>query len=87
VAKATLILPRLLHDSVGVGKLRVEGRTLKDAFEDAYRKLPTLRRHLCADGGGFRAHVLCFLNDDQRPLDTPLKDGDEILIAQAISGG
>ena len=87
MARATLVLPRLLHDSVGVGKVRVEGRTLKEAFEDAYRKLPTLRQHLCVEGGAFRPHVLCFLNDDRRPLDTPLEDGDEILIAQAISGG
>jgi molybdopterin converting factor small subunit len=87
VAKATLILPRLLQESVGTNRLKVEGRTLRDALEDAYRRLPALRHHLCQDDGEFRAHVLCFLKDEQRPLDSPVNDGDEITIFQAISGG
>lgn len=87
MARATLVLPRLLHESVGTARLRVEGRTLRDALEDAYRRLPALRLHLCDEDGGFRAHVLCFHEGERRPMTTPIKDGDEILIVQAISGG
>ena len=87
MARATLLLPRLLGDSIGVSRLQVEGRTLRDALEDAYRRSPALKQHLCDEGGGFREHVLCFHEGEQRPMNTPLKDGDEISIVQAISGG
>jgi molybdopterin converting factor small subunit len=87
VARATLILPRILQESVGTVKLQVEGRTVADALEDAYRRLPALRHHLCEDSGRFRAHILCFLEDEQSPLNSQIKDGDKISIFQAISGG
>ncbi len=87
MARAMLILPRILQESVGTIRLQVEGRTLRDALEDAYRRLPALRHHLCEDDGDFRAHILCFLENEQRPLNSPIQDGDEISILQAISGG
>ena len=87
MAHATLVLPRLLQDAVGATRLQVEGRTLRDALEDAYRRLPALRQHLCEESGRFRAHVLCFLKDEQKPLSSKLEEGDEISIYQAISGG
>jgi len=87
VAKATLVLPRILQEAVGTTRLQVEGRTLRDAFEDAYRRLPALRHHLCEESGRFRAHILCFLKDEQKPLSSKLEEGDEISIYQAISGG
>lgn len=68
-----------------------EGESLREALEDAYRKVPTLRALLCDESGKFRPHVLCFLNEvNSRWLDRPeqrLKDGDRITILQAISGG
>ncbi len=87
MAKATLILPRLLLESVGSGRVRVEGRTLREALEDAYRRHPALRLHLCDEAGGFRPHVLCFHEGERHPMNTPIEDGDEIEIFQAISGG
>jgi molybdopterin converting factor small subunit len=87
MARATLILPRVLQEAVGSIRIQVEGRTVGDAMEDAYRRVPALRDHLCDDGGRFRAHVLCFHEGERRPMTTKLKDGDEISIFQAISGG
>ena len=87
MAKATLVLPRILQESVGTTTLQVEGRTLRDALEDAYRRLPALRHHLCEESGRFRAHILCFLRNEQKPLSSTLEEGDEISIYQAISGG
>ena len=85
--RATLVLPRILQEAVGTTRLSVEGRTVRDALEDAYRRLPALRHHLCEESGRFRAHILCFLQDEQKPLSSKLEDGDEISIYQAISGG
>ena len=87
MARATLILPRVLHESVGTARLAVEGRTLRDALEDAYSRLPALRHHLCDERGRLRAHVLCFLQGEQRPMTAEIREGDEISILQAISGG
>lgn len=87
MARATLVLPRVLQESIGTTRLQVQGRTLGDALEDAYRQIPALRHHLCQEDGEFRAHVLCFLEGDRKPLDSKLSDGDEISIFQAISGG
>ena len=87
MSRATLVLPRVLQEAVGTTKLQVEGKTLRDALEDAYRRLPTLRHHLCEEDGRFRAHVLCFLEGERKRMTSKLKDGDEISIYQAISGG
>jgi sulfur-carrier protein len=91
VARVTLELPSLLRDVLPEGSISLEGSTVHEALEDAYRKLPTLRVHLYDESGQFRQHVLCFLNDvNTRWLDSAgqkLKDGDCITILQAVSGG
>jgi molybdopterin converting factor small subunit len=90
MARVTLELPSLLRNVLAEGSLEIEGNTLDEALEDAYARLPGLRVHLCDESGGFRRHVLCFLNEvntrwlDSNPL---LRDGDRITILQAVSGG
>ncbi len=91
VADVTLVLPSMLRDVAGATTLRLRAETLADALEEAYRRVPALRSHLCSDGGRFRPHVLCFHNGkdsrDMPSLSVPLRDGDRISIVQAISGG
>ena len=91
MADVTLILPGLLRHVAGATTLRLSAKTLAGALEEAYRLVPALRSHLCEADGGFRPHVLCFHNAentrDLPSLDVPLRDGDRISIAQAISGG
>lgn len=89
--EVTLVLPRVLSDVLGVGRMRLRASTLAEALEEAYRRHPALRFHLCEDSGAFREHVLCFHNETStRELGTlavRLRDGDEITILQALSGG
>jgi molybdopterin converting factor small subunit len=92
MAQATLELPSLLRTVLGGrASLSVEGETVFDALEDAYRQVPALRVHLCDESGNLRRHVLCFHNDvNTRWMEgeSPrLKDGDCITIMQAVSGG
>ena len=87
MARATLVLPRVLHESVGAARITVEGRTLRDALEDAYGRSPALRHHLVDERGRLRPHILCFLRGMQEPMTSELREGDEISILQAISGG
>jgi molybdopterin converting factor small subunit len=87
----TVVLPRMLADVLGEGRVRVQGRTVAEAMEAAYARLPALRHHLCDESGAFRTHVLCVHNgvSTRRSggLTGRVKDGDEIVILQAISGG
>lgn len=89
--RVTIELPSLLQGVLATNTVSAEGETLRDALEDAYRKVPALRVHLCDETGAFRPHVLCFLNDvNSRWLDDGglrLRDGDSITILQAVSGG
>ena len=87
----TVVLPRMLADVLGEGTLRVQGSTVAEAMEAAYARIPVLRHHLCDESGGFRTHVLCVHNGVSTRqvggLKGRTKDGDEIQILQAISGG
>lgn len=92
MAQATLELPSLLRTVLGGrATLSVEGESVVDALEDAYRQVPALRVHLCDESGRLRRHVLCFHNDvNTRWVEggSPrLSDGDCITIMQAVSGG
>lgn len=86
-----LELPSILRTVAGWKRLEVSGRTIGEALEAAFDRTPVLRHHLTLDSGELRPHVLCVLNNATLPreglLTTPLAEGDEILIHQAISGG
>jgi sulfur carrier protein ThiS len=83
-------LPSVLRLVTGWRRLECRGHTIGEALEAAFEKTPVLRHHMI-DKGELRPHVLCILNGDVLPrgkqLATPVNDGDEILIHQAISGG
>ncbi len=91
IPEVTLVLPSVLAGVLGGGRLRLRAATLREALEEAYRRAPALRSHLCDESGGFRPHVLCFVDDTSTrelgTLDVPLRAGAEITILQAVSGG
>jgi molybdopterin converting factor small subunit len=91
MARAILELPSLLRAVIPKGSIAVEGATVDEALEDAYRQVPVLRVHLCDESGRFRQHVLCYLNDTNTrwlsPEQRRLREGDCITILQAVSGG
>ena len=86
-----LRLPAVLKVAVGTDRIEVRGRNLPEALDAAYAELPQLRYHLTLDSGELRPHVICIVNGESVPrddvADTQLKEGDEVWIHQAISGG
>ena len=52
---------------------------------------PELKRHLFTDDGALRSFVNVFVNDenirDRQQQDTPLAEGDELMIIPAVAGG
>ena len=89
--RVELRLPAVLKVMVGRDRIEVRGRLIPEALEAAYAALPRLRHHLALESGELRPHVLCILNGESVPRDEvyrrELRDGDELWIHQAISGG
>lgn len=87
----TVRLPSVLKVAVGADRIDVAGRTVGEALDAACDALPNLRQHILLASGELRPHVLCLVNDAALHRDGysghALRDGDEIVIHQAISGG
>ena len=85
-------LPSLLRGSVGGrDELHSTGATLGEALEGLLADNPLLRIHLYDDRGKQRPHVLIYFNGENvselEPLDVPLREGDQVTVIQAVSGG
>ena len=68
----------------------VEGRgaTLAALLDDLERQFPGMRFRMIDEQDAIRRHMRVFVNGDEaRTLDVALKEGDEISIVQALSGG
>ena len=87
----TLRLPTVLESAVGAVSMRVDGRTVGEALDAACARFPNLRRHVLQESGALRPHVLCLLNGACLPrasfAEAALRDGDDLEIHQAITGG
>jgi sulfur-carrier protein len=82
-------LPTVLRPFAGgAERVEVEGTTVAEVF--AALDAP-LRRRLTDEQGAVRRHVNVYLRDENiRDLDglqTPLTEGDELLILPSVAGG
>lgn len=87
----TLEVPTLLAPLLqGRRRVPLEADTLAHAL-DVLRAHPALGRHLFDETGALRRHVLVFHNDTSTrwlaSLDVPLRQGDVLVVTQAVSGG
>lgn len=88
----TVVVPTPLRDCTG-GRQRVaaSGATLGEVLDDLAVRLPALERRLRDERGSIRPHVLVFVDGvgvrgsgDQT---TPVREGAEVYVAPAVSGG
>ncbi len=64
------------------------GASVAEVLADLDRRYPGLRFRVVDEQGRLRQHMNVFVNQDRtRDLDTPLQDGDELTLMQALSGG
>jgi molybdopterin converting factor small subunit len=82
-------LPTVLRPFAGgAERVEVEATTVAEAFGALD---PPLRRRLTDDQGAVRRHVNIYLGNDNirdlNGLDTPVHDGDELLILPSVAGG
>ena len=85
-------LPTLLRSSVGGrDSVVVDAGTLREGLETLLAQHPLLRFHLYDDRGRFRTHVIVYYNGESvalmESLDVPLREGDELEVINAVSGG
>jgi len=82
-------LAALLHSyTQGTSVVRASGATIGEVLDDLDRRFRGIRFRLVDEQDSLRPHMRLFLNGaDARDVARPVKDGDEIYIVGALSGG
>ncbi|MFI4975610.1 MAG: MoaD/ThiS family protein [Caulobacterales bacterium] len=84
-----VLLPSQLHSySGGVSRLEAAGATVGAVLDDLDRRFPGLKFRVIDEQDRVRPHMRLFVGQAAaRDLRTPLRDGDELMIFGALSGG
>ena len=88
----TVRLPGQLRQwADGQKQVEVESNSVGDALQNLCIRYPSVGERVLDEGGQRRRFVNVYVNgEDVRLLQedsTPLRDGDEIIIAPAVAGG
>jgi sulfur-carrier protein len=83
-----LIPSQLLAYSGGVTSVEVSGGVVGEVLDDLDRRFPGVKFRIIDEQDRIRPHMRLFVGQEAaRDLAAPLKDGDELLIFGALSGG
>src|SRR6185295_1507115 len=88
----TIAIPTALRSFAdGQSRIELAATTAGEALDQLTSQYGELRRHLYDDQNKLRSFVNVYLNDEdirhQSGADTPLKDGDTLMIVPSIAGG
>ena len=89
---ATVRIPPVLRPSVGgVKEVDADGDNVGDVLRSLADQHPATQSQIFADGGELNRYVNVYLNDEDvrvlDGLDTPVGDGDVLVILPAMAGG
>jgi molybdopterin synthase sulfur carrier subunit len=87
-----LVLPAPLRSLAdGASQVECEGTTLRAVLDDLAMRWPVLERRLRDERGQLRPHVLVFVDGagvrGAAEQETPVREGAEVFVAPAVSGG
>jgi molybdopterin synthase sulfur carrier subunit len=87
-----LLLPAPLRPlAEGAAEVEAAGATLREVLDDVAVRWPVLERRLRDESGRLRPHVLVFVDGagvrGAGEQETPVRDGSEVFVAPAVSGG
>jgi len=88
----TLRIPTPLRAyTSGKSEVAVSGANITDALNDLTTQFPAIKPHLFNEGGDLRPFVNLFVGEnnikDLQGVDTPIKDGDKLMLIPSIAGG
>ena len=88
----TVRIPGALRSyTAGEGNVTVPAKTVGEALGRVTERYPDLRPHLYDDDGKLRNFVNAYLNEDdvreKGGVETPVSDGDTVVIVPSIAGG
>jgi molybdopterin synthase sulfur carrier subunit len=88
----TLRIPTPLRPyAEGQSEISVSGATVGEALNDLVTQFPNLKKHLFSESDELRPFVNLFLGEEDirhlQGVETPLKDGDKLMIIPSIAGG
>jgi molybdopterin converting factor small subunit len=84
-----VLIPSPLRSYTGERhEVDARGSTLAELLADLDRRYPGIRFRMIDEQDAIRRHMRIWVNQDQvYALDAPLRDSDEVIIFQALSGG
>jgi adenylyltransferase/sulfurtransferase len=75
----------------GKSEVAVSGSSISEVLADLTIQYPALKPHLFNEGGDLRPFVNLFVGEnnikDLQGVDTPIKDGEKIMLIPSIAGG
>lgn len=72
----------------GRSEVDADGTTVAAALTDLDRRYPGIRFRVVDEQDRIRQHIRIFINENRaHDLDQPLRDGDELMIFGALTGG
>jgi molybdopterin synthase sulfur carrier subunit len=77
--------------SGGARDVQASGGTVSELIEQLEQQYPGIKERLCEEDGILRRFINVYVNGEDiryaKGVDTTLKDGDEVSIIPAVSGG
>lgn len=79
---------QLIAYTDGATKVEAEGAAVGEVLDDLDRRYPGLKFRVIDEQGRIRRHMRIFVGQDEaRAVTVPVRDGGEVLIFGALSGG
>jgi molybdopterin synthase sulfur carrier subunit len=87
----TVRVPTPLRRIAGAALVQADGANVGAMIDDLETRFPGFRDRLCDDDGTLKRFINLYVNGEDiryaSGLETSLKDGDEVSIIPAVSGG
>lgn len=83
-----VLIPSALYSYTTQAEVTAEGSTVAAVLDDLDSRYPGIRFRMIDEQNRVRAHIRFFVNNEQvKDLSRSLKETDELIIVQALSGG
>jgi molybdopterin converting factor small subunit len=83
-----VLIPSALHSYTGRPWVEAQGTTVAAVLDDLDRQFPGIRFRMIDEQGRIRRHIRLFhRRETVFNLEMTLRDDDELMIVQALSGG